>query len=110
MNDTDTGPLTTEAMVCPGKGELLVKMEILLPPLTMTQVEVDIDLCGLCHTDIHMKGRTLSTISWSNLLFVSYPTCVLPSPLPQITTGVSLITLLSLDTKESARFVRLAKV
>jgi D-arabinose 1-dehydrogenase-like Zn-dependent alcohol dehydrogenase len=48
--------LKTQAMVCPGQGEPLVLQEITLPPMTATMVEVDIEYCGLCHTDIHMKG------------------------------------------------------
>jgi hypothetical protein len=60
MNEIDNGPLVTEAMVCPAKGEPLVLKEIVLPPLTVNQVQVDIDFCGLCHTDIHMKGKAVS--------------------------------------------------
>jgi D-arabinose 1-dehydrogenase-like Zn-dependent alcohol dehydrogenase len=60
MNETDTGPLVTEAMVCPAKCEPLLLTAIVLPPLTVNQVEVDIDFCGLCHTDIHMKSKTVS--------------------------------------------------
>ena len=48
--------LKTQAMVCPGQGEPLVLQEITLPPLTATMVEIDIEYCGLCHTDIIMKG------------------------------------------------------
>jgi D-arabinose 1-dehydrogenase-like Zn-dependent alcohol dehydrogenase len=62
MNEIENGPLVTEAMVCPAKGEPLVLKEIVLPPLTVNQVQVDIDFCGLCHTDIHMKGKAVSEV------------------------------------------------
>mmetsp|Transcript_7699 Transcript_7699/g.10503 ORF Transcript_7699/g.10503 Transcript_7699/m.10503 type:complete len:368 (-) Transcript_7699:344-1447(-) len=56
MSD-DNGPLVTEAMVCPARGEKLVLKDITLPAMTPTQVEVDLLYCGLCHTDIHMRDN-----------------------------------------------------
>lgn len=59
MSD-DNGPLVTQAYVCKAKGDPLVLEDIILPPLTPTQVELDLTHCGLCHTDIHMRGTLLS--------------------------------------------------
>ena len=53
----EEGPLVTQAYVCKAKGEKLVLQDITLPPLTATQVELDLTHCGLCHTDIHMRGK-----------------------------------------------------
>mmetsp|Transcript_28103 Transcript_28103/g.74183 ORF Transcript_28103/g.74183 Transcript_28103/m.74183 type:complete len:403 (-) Transcript_28103:588-1796(-) len=50
-------PLETEAYVVPKAGQDLVLQKITLPPLTSSQVELDMELCGLCHTDIHMKNN-----------------------------------------------------
>ena len=44
-------------MVCSGKGEPLVLRDIVLPLMKATNVEVAIEYCGLCHTDIHMRGK-----------------------------------------------------
>jgi uncharacterized zinc-type alcohol dehydrogenase-like protein len=49
--------LTTQAWVCPEEGAKLVVKDIVLPPLTASQVEVDMEKCGLCHTDIHMRDN-----------------------------------------------------
>mmetsp|Transcript_18355 Transcript_18355/g.22784 ORF Transcript_18355/g.22784 Transcript_18355/m.22784 type:complete len:371 (-) Transcript_18355:126-1238(-) len=58
MSPTDiNGPLVTEAMVVPAKGEKLILKEITLPAMTASQVELDIEYCGLCHTDIHMRDN-----------------------------------------------------
>jgi uncharacterized zinc-type alcohol dehydrogenase-like protein len=54
---SDDGPLVTQAMVCPAQGEPLVLQDITLPALMATQVQLDIEYCGLCHTDIHMKNN-----------------------------------------------------
>lgn len=54
---TDDGPLVTQAFVCKDKGQPLVLQDITLPPLKATMVELDVTHCGLCHTDIHMRGR-----------------------------------------------------
>jgi D-arabinose 1-dehydrogenase-like Zn-dependent alcohol dehydrogenase len=54
----DDGPLKTEAYVCKGKGEKLELMEITLPAMKAIDVELDMQYCGLCHTDIHMKGKS----------------------------------------------------
>lgn len=53
----DNGPLKTQAYVCKAKGEKLQLMEITLPDLQATDVELDMTFCGLCHTDIHMRGE-----------------------------------------------------
>ena len=53
----EEGPLVTQAYVCAGKGEKLVLKDITLPAMTATQVQLDITHCGLCHTDIHMRGQ-----------------------------------------------------
>eukprot|EP00543_Licmophora_paradoxa_P007256 CAMPEP_0202443444 /NCGR_PEP_ID=MMETSP1360-20130828/2705_1 /ASSEMBLY_ACC=CAM_ASM_000848 /TAXON_ID=515479 /ORGANISM="Licmophora paradoxa, Strain CCMP2313" /LENGTH=366 /DNA_ID=CAMNT_0049059129 /DNA_START=1 /DNA_END=1104 /DNA_ORIENTATION=- len=50
-------PLVTQAWVCKGKGEELVFEDITLPPLKASEVQLDIQYCGLCHTDIHMKDN-----------------------------------------------------
>lgn len=55
MSNEDA-PLVTQAMVCPAKGEPFQLMDITLPAMTPTMVELDITYCGLCHTDIHMRG------------------------------------------------------
>lgn len=52
----EEGPLVTQAFVCKRKGQPLVLEDIILPPLTATMVELEISHCGLCHTDIHMRG------------------------------------------------------
>jgi len=52
----ETAPLKTQAFVCNGQGQDLVLQDITLPPLKATMVELDMTHCGLCHTDIHMKG------------------------------------------------------
>ena len=53
-------PLVTQAYVCPAKGEKFVLQDITLPPMKPTMVELDMTYCGLCHTDIHMRGKTVT--------------------------------------------------
>ena len=53
----DIGPLITQAYVAKEKGAKLELMDITLPPLKPTDVELDMTSCGLCHTDIHMRGK-----------------------------------------------------
>jgi len=50
-------PLVTQAYVCKEKGQALVLQDVTLPPLKATMVELDMQCCGLCHTDIHMKDN-----------------------------------------------------
>ena len=53
-------PLVTQAYVCTGKGEKLVLQDITLPAMKATMVELDMIYCGLCHTDIHMRGTCVT--------------------------------------------------
>ena len=55
---TEEGPLVTQAYVCNNAGEKLTLQDITLPPLVASQVELGMKYCGLCHTDIHMKGKS----------------------------------------------------
>mmetsp|Transcript_15471 Transcript_15471/g.22051 ORF Transcript_15471/g.22051 Transcript_15471/m.22051 type:complete len:245 (+) Transcript_15471:86-820(+) len=48
---------TTQAWMCTAPGAPLELKTITLPPLKETQVQVDIEMCGLCHTDIHMQDN-----------------------------------------------------
>jgi len=43
--------------MCTAPGAPLELKTITLPPLKETQVQVDIEMCGLCHTDIHMQDN-----------------------------------------------------
>ncbi len=47
----------TEGYVVESKGAPFKLREIPLAPLTATQVEVDMEYCGLCHTDILMQNN-----------------------------------------------------
>ena len=53
----NTGPLETQAWVVPEKGAKLELRTITLPALKATDVEVEIQYNGLCHTDIHMRDN-----------------------------------------------------
>eukprot|EP00013_Stygamoeba_regulata_P007712 CAMPEP_0177643346 /NCGR_PEP_ID=MMETSP0447-20121125/8107_1 /TAXON_ID=0 /ORGANISM="Stygamoeba regulata, Strain BSH-02190019" /LENGTH=359 /DNA_ID=CAMNT_0019145637 /DNA_START=57 /DNA_END=1136 /DNA_ORIENTATION=- len=48
---------TTPAYVVQEAGKELVLQDVPLPPLEEDGVEVEIEYCGLCHTDIHMKNN-----------------------------------------------------
>jgi len=48
---------TTQAWMCTAPGAPLELKTITLPPLKETQVQVDIEMCGLCHTDCHMQDN-----------------------------------------------------
>jgi len=50
------GSLQTQAYVCNSKGEELKLQTITLPPLKPSEVQIKMTMCGLCHTDIHMKS------------------------------------------------------
>jgi uncharacterized zinc-type alcohol dehydrogenase-like protein len=43
-----------QAWVAPGKGEAMVRQEVDLGPLGAEEVEVAVDYCGLCHSDLSM--------------------------------------------------------
>lgn len=53
-NDAD-GPLVTQGYVCSGKGQPFVLQDITLPAMKATYVEIDMQFCGLCRTDVHMR-------------------------------------------------------
>eukprot|EP00965_Chrysotila_dentata_P080726 2663763-Pleurochrysis_carterae.AAC.1 len=53
MADSD-GPLETQAYICKSKGASLELGTVTLPALSATQVQIEMEACGLCHTDIHM--------------------------------------------------------
>jgi uncharacterized zinc-type alcohol dehydrogenase-like protein len=53
----ETGPLVTQAYGCTAAGEKLALMDVTLPELKATDLELDMELCGLCHTDIHMRDN-----------------------------------------------------
>lgn len=56
--DEETSPLKTEGYVVKEQGGKLELQEITLPALKPTDVELDMSCCGLCHTDIHMRGKS----------------------------------------------------
>lgn len=47
----------TEAWVVPSQGSSLELQILPLPPLKDHEVQIHMKLCGLCHTDIHMKNN-----------------------------------------------------
>jgi D-arabinose 1-dehydrogenase-like Zn-dependent alcohol dehydrogenase len=44
----------TKGWMCPAPGAPLVFNVVTLPPLKSTQVQIEMKMCGLCHTDVHM--------------------------------------------------------
>ena len=70
----EDGPLVTQAYVCNARGENLILQDITLPPLKATQVELDMKYCGLCHTDIHMKGSSRGFLLFHFPLLSKYET------------------------------------
>lgn len=55
--DDPNGPLKTEGYVCPSKGSDFKLQTVILPSLTPTMIQADIQMIGLCHTDIHMRDN-----------------------------------------------------
>ncbi|CAE7264721.1 adhC2 [Symbiodinium sp. CCMP2456] len=53
----EAAPLPTEAYVIKAAGEAMELQSILLPPLTETQVEVEMSHCGLSRADLHMRDN-----------------------------------------------------
>lgn len=49
--------LKTQAWTCNNQGEKFELVEVELPPLEDTQVQVDMKYCGLCHTDSSMQNN-----------------------------------------------------
>lgn len=47
----------TEAWVVSTQGSNLELQILPLPPLKVHDVQIDIQFCGFCHTDIHMKNN-----------------------------------------------------
>ncbi|CAE7658906.1 adhC2 [Symbiodinium necroappetens] len=53
----EAAPLPTEAYVIKAEGQAMELQSILLPPLTETQVEVEMSHCGLSRADLHMRDN-----------------------------------------------------
>src|SRR3989338_2720802 len=45
----------TKAYIAPERGSLFTLSDWQLGPLSPTEVEIDIETCGLCHTDHHLR-------------------------------------------------------
>lgn len=71
MNEKgNDGPLKTKAYGCQAAGERLALIDVTLPSLKATDVQIEMELCGLCHTDIHMRGKQRTIESFTNDVFL----------------------------------------
>lgn len=52
-----TAPLSVPAYVCPSEKAPFALTTVTLPPLSATMVQADVQMIGLCHTDIHMRDN-----------------------------------------------------
>ncbi len=71
MSDDD-GPLVTQAYVCPAPGAKLELQDTTLPAMKATFVEIDMKLCGLCHTDIKMRSTSSGRVRVSRFIRMVY--------------------------------------
>jgi len=109
-DDDENRSLVTKAYVCNKVGEDLKLQDITLPPLKATMVEIDMKCCGLCHTDVHMKGTNgirIALVDFALSLSHQKTHTIRLLPYVQTMTSASPISPWCLDTKALALSAKL---